>query len=107
MSNIKKKEKNLNQIIDKLNSLSLSYSQPNYEIEKIRTEKNELSRQKNEIEKKNQELMREHKYLKEKIKNLQLEVNKKSEIEDKFNQDIEELSLETENLVGEIDKWQM
>ena len=56
MSNIKKKEKNLNQLIDKLNSLSLSlsYSQPNYEIEKIRTEKNELSRQKNEIEKKNQ-----------------------------------------------------
>ena len=42
-----------------------------------------------------------------KIKNLQLEVNKKSEIEDKFNQDIEELSQETENLVSEIDKWQM
>ena len=75
MSNIEKKEKNLNQLIDKLNSLSLSYSQPNYEIEKIRTEKNELSRKKNEIEKKNQELMREHKYLKEKIKNLQLEVS--------------------------------
>ena len=107
MSNLEKKEKNLNQLIDKLNSLSLSYSQPTYEIEKIRTEKNELFRQKNEIEKKNQELMREHKYLKEKIKNLQLEVNKKSEIEDKFNQDIEELSLETENLVSEIDKWQM
>ena len=107
MSKIEKKEKNLNQLLEKLNLLSLSYSQPNYEIEKIRTEKNELSRQKNEIEKKNQELMREHKYLKEKIKNLQLEVNKKSEIEDKFNQDIEELSLETENLVSEIDKWQM
>ena len=52
MSNIEKKEKNLNQLIDKLNSLSLSYSQPNYEIEKVRTEKNELLRQKNEIEKK-------------------------------------------------------
>ena len=51
--------------------------------------------------------MREHKYLKEKIKNLQLEVNKKSELEDRFNQDIEELSQETENLVSEIDKWQM
>ena len=107
MSNIEKKEKNLNQLIAKLNSLSLSYSQPNHEIEKIRTEKNELSRKKNEIEKKNQELMREHKYLKEKIKNLQLEVNKKSEIEDRFNNDIEELSQETENLVSEIDKWQM
>ena len=104
MSNIEKKEKNLTQLIDKLNSLSLSYSQPKYEIEKIITEKNELSRQKNTIENKNQELMREHKYLKEKIKKLQFEVSKKSEIEDKFNQDIEELSQETENQVSEIVK---
>ena len=107
MSNIEKKEKNLSLLIDKLNSLSLSYSQPNYEIEKVRTEKNELFRQKNVIEKKNQELMREHKYLKEKINNLQLEIIKKSKIEDKFNEEIEELSQETENLVNEIDKWQM
>ena len=46
--------------------------------------------------------MREHKYLKEKIKNLQLEVNKKSLIEDKFNQEIDELSQETEALVNEL-----
>ena len=59
------------------------------------------------MKKKNQELIREHKYLKEKIKKLQLEVGKRSELEDKFNQDIEELSQETENLVSEIDKWQM
>ena len=51
--------------------------------------------------------MREHKFLKDKVKKLQLEVNKKSEIEDKFNQDIDELSQETENLVSEINKWQM
>ena len=68
MSNFEKKEQNLNQLIDKLNSLSLSYSQPNYELEKIRTEKNELANQKKKIEKKNEELTREHKYLKEKIK---------------------------------------
>ena len=43
----------------------------------------------------------------EKIKKLQLEVSKKTELEDRFNQDIEELSQETENLVNEIDKWQM
>ena len=107
MSNIEKKEKNLTQLIDKLNSLSLSYSQPKYEIEKILTEKNELSRQKNKIENKNHELMREHKYLKEKIITLQKEVNKKSSLEEKFNQDIDELSEETENLVEEIEKWQM
>ena len=107
MSIIEKKEKNLNLLINKLNSLTLTYSQPTYEIEKIRTEKNRILLQKNEIENKNQELLREHKYLKEKIKSLQLEVKKKLELEDDFNQEIEELSKETENLVSEIEKWQM
>ena len=107
MSNFEKKEQNLNLLIDKLNSISLSYSQPNYELETIKSERNELANKKKEIEKQNQELMREHKYLKDKIIKLQLEVNKKSEIEDRFNQDIEELSQETESLVSEIDKWQM
>ena len=107
MSIIEKKEKNLIQLINKLDSLSLTYSQPTYEVEKIKTEKNEILRKKLEIEKKNLELMREHKYLKEKIKNLQIEVTKKLELEENFNQEIEELNKETENLVTEIDKWQM
>ena len=51
MSSFEKKEQNLNQLIDKLNSMSLSYSQPNNEVEKIKTEKNELVYQKKEIEK--------------------------------------------------------
>ena len=59
------------------------------------------------LKKKNQELIREHKYLKDRIKNLQLEVQRKSKMEDNFNQEIEELSQETENLVSEIEKWQM
>ena len=99
MSIIQKKEKNLNQLINKLNSLALTYSQPNYEIEKIKSEKVE-------IEKKNIDLMREHKYLREKIKNLQIEVKKNSTLEDSFDQEVEELSKETENLVHEIEKWQ-
>ena len=80
MSIIEKKEKNLNQLLNRLNSLSLTYSQPTYEVEKIKSEKNEILRQKSEIEKKNQELMREHKYLRDKIKNLQLEAKKKIRI---------------------------
>ena len=107
MSNLEKKKQNLNQLIDKLNSMSLSYSQPNHEIEKIKSERNELVNKKKEIERQNQELMREHKYLKDKIKRLQLEVNKKSELEERFKQDIDDLSQETESLVSEIDKWQM
>ena len=107
MSTFEQKEKNLNKLIDKLTNLTSTYSQSSYETEKIKTEKNELLRHKSEIEKKNEELMREHRYLKEKVISLQNEVKKKSIIEDKFNQDIEELSQETENLVSEIDKWQM
>ena len=107
MSIIEKKEKNLNHLINKLNSLTLTYSQPTYEIEKIKTEKNEILRQKIELENKNQELLREHRYLKDKIKNLQLEVQKKLQLENDFNQEIEELSQEAESLVSEIEKWQM
>jgi chromosome segregation ATPase len=106
MSIFEQKEKNLNTLIAKLNNLTSTYSQSSYETEKIKTEKNELLRQKSEIEKKNQELMREHEYLKKKIINLQEEVGKRSIAEDKFNQDIEELSQETEMLVSEVEKWQ-
>jgi peptidoglycan hydrolase CwlO-like protein len=107
MSLIEKKEKNLIGLIDKLNSLSLTYSQPNYEIEKIKTEREEILRKKLQIEKKNLDLMREHKYLKDKIKKLQLEVKNKLEIEENFNKEIDELTQETENLVSDIEKWQM
>ena len=37
---------------------------------------------------------------------LQEEVNRRSELEEKFNQDIDELNQETEELVEEIEKWQ-
>ena len=88
MSKFENKEKNLHKLIDKLNTLTSTYSHSSYETEKIKTEKNELIRQKSEIEKKNRELIREHKYLKQKIVNLQEEIKKRSNIEDKFNQDI-------------------
>jgi len=52
MSNFEKKAQNLNQLIDKLNSISLSYSQPNYELEKIKTEKNELANKKKKLKNK-------------------------------------------------------
>ena len=107
MSKFENKEKNLHKLIDKLNTLTSTYSHSSYETEKIKTEKNELIRQKSEIEKKNQELIREHKYLKQKIINLQEEIKKRSNLEDKFNQDIEDLSQETENLINEVEKWQM
>ena len=55
MSIFEKKEKNLIQLIDKLNVLTSTYSHSSYETEKIRTEKNEIQKKKVEIEKKKQE----------------------------------------------------
>ena len=52
MTIIEKKEKNLNHLINKLNSITLTYSQPTYELEKIKSEKNEILRQKDQVEKK-------------------------------------------------------
>ncbi|MEC7099324.1 MAG: 5-formyltetrahydrofolate cyclo-ligase, partial [Pseudomonadota bacterium] len=59
-----------------------------------------------QLEKKNIELLREHKYLRDKITTLQLEIKKKSDLEENFNQEIEELNKETQSLVSEIEKWQ-
>ena len=42
MSIIEEKEKNLNQLINKLNSITLTYSQPNHEVERIKHEKSEI-----------------------------------------------------------------
>jgi len=55
MSIFEKKEKNLNELIDKLNALTSTYSHSTYKTEKIKTEKNELLRQKSEVENKNRE----------------------------------------------------
>ena len=45
--------------------------------------------------------------IKKKIVSLEHELSKKSEIQEKFSEEINELSQETEELVEEIDKWQM
>ena len=77
MSNLSSKEKNLNKLIDKLSNLSSSYSQSGYDVEKIKTEKNQLQREKKEIEIKYDDLLKEHKYIKNKILKLQEEMKKK------------------------------
>ena len=49
MSNFENKEKNLNNLIDKLSNLSLSYSQSSYDTQKIITEKNQLESEKKKL----------------------------------------------------------
>ena len=105
MNILEEKEKNLYKLIDKLKLLTSTYSQSTYQTDNILREKNEILKQKREIEKKNQELIREHKYLKNKIENLRRDLKKKTNLENEFNQEIEEISQETQNLYEELDKW--
>ena len=106
MSTIENKEKNLNKLVEKLGSLTLSYTQSNNETQKIIDQKNHLEREKKIIDDKHQKLISEHDYLKKRLIKLQEEVNQKSKLEERFDQDINELSQETESLVDEIEKWQ-
>ena len=107
MSNLENKEKNLNSLIQKLSNLSNSYSHDELITEELKKERDYFLNQKNEIEKKHTELLREQKYLKNKLANLEEELNKKSKLQEKFSKEIDDLSQETEELVEEIDKWQM
>ena len=107
MSNLENKEKSLNSLIQKLSNLSNSYSHDGLKTEELRKERDYFLNQKNEIEKKHTELLREQKYLKNKLANLEEELNKKSDLQEKFGKEIDDLSQETEELVEEIDKWQM
>ena len=107
MSNLENKEKNLNSLIQKLSNLSNSYSHDEFKTEELKKERDYFLNEKNKIEKKHTELLREQKYLKNKIFNLEVELSKKSEVQEKFSKEIEDLSQETEELVEEIDKWVM
>ena len=106
MKNFEKKETNLNQLIEKLGKLNISYSQHSLINKSVEIEKDIIKTEKDELEKKNQEILREHKYLTEKVKKLEQELNSKKELEKKFDQDINELNQETLSLVEEIEKWQ-
>ena len=79
MTSFEKKEQNLNQLIDKLNSMSLSYSQPSHELEKIKTEKRELvNKKKGELDKKNNEIKNKYKEISKQINNKTFIFNKES-----------------------------
>ena len=99
MNNLEKKEKNLDQLINKLNSLSFSYAHNSSEINGVLKEKKQILHEKKSIEKRNSELLRELNFLRERVNKLQNELNSKTEKEIKFNEEIDELNQETENLV--------
>ena len=106
MKNLEKKATNLIQLIDKLGELNISYSQSNFDNKSLERERNLMKSEKDKLEKKNQEILKEHKFLSDRISRLEKELESKRELEKKFDEDINDLNQETQNLVDEIEKWQ-
>ena len=107
MKNLEKKENNLNQLIEKLGKLNISYSQSNFDNKSLEKERDLIKLEKEKLERKNQEVRREHKFLTDRVNKLERELKTKKELEKKFNEDINDLNQETQSLVDEIEKWQM
>ena len=107
MENLYIKEKRLETALEKLKSLSSSYSGGQNEINDLYVEKNQLQSEKTETESKYEQLLLEYNNLKQKLKILEDKYSKKKQLQEQFSQDINELGEETESLVEEIEKWQM
>tara|TARA_Y100001970_G_C13528502_1_gene506496 strand:- start:177 stop:500 length:324 start_codon:yes stop_codon:yes gene_type:complete len=106
MENLYNKEKKLEIALSRLRTLSESPISYSGEINDLYEEKNQLEIEKSESENKYNQLLLEHNNLKKKLKTLEEQTLRNKKLQDELNQDINELSQETDSLVEEIDKWQ-
>ena len=106
MNNYKEKEKKLDDVIKKLDSMSFNVVKINKNIESLSIEKNQLLSEKAESDKKFQALFKQHEQLKLELEKINKDVNNKFGSNNIFNKKIDELNQETETLIDEIEKWQ-
>ena len=131
MKNYEEKEKKLEDVLNKLNTLSSKVVKMNEHIDSLNLEKNQLLSEKEESEENYRSLSTQHQQLKKELEKINKDVNKnfaklskqhqelKSELEkidkdvsnkfgnkNNFNKKIDELNQETEILIDEIEKWQ-
>ena len=106
MKNYEEKEKELENVLIKLNSMSNTVLKMNNDIDSLNLERNQLLREKEESEKNFQILSKQHQELKSELEKINKDIGHKFGNKNNFNQKIDELNQETETLIEEIDKWQ-
>jgi len=84
MENLYIKEKRLETALEKLKSLSGSYSGGQNEINDLYVEKNQLQSEKTEIERKYKQLLTEYNNLKKRLDQMQAENSKKQKLQDQL-----------------------
>ena len=104
MKTLTEKEEKLVLALKKLKNLKLTNPKVKELTESLFNQKNQLEIEKHEIEEKYKVLQNDFGKLKHRIKE-QNQSQRTKEL--KFNEKIDELNQETDNLLEEIDKWQM
>ncbi len=106
MKSVIEKEKKLNLALTKLKNLNLDNPNIKKNIQSLKSQKNQLEIEKQELEVKYKNLLDDYNELSKKLDEFQNreKIEKKKQIE--FSDKIDELNQETDNLLGEIDKWQ-
>ena len=107
MKNYEEKEKKLDNVLIKLNSMTNKVIMMNNDINSLTLDKNQLLGEKEESERNFQLLSQQHQELKSELEKINKEVDYKFGNQNNFNEKIDELNQETETLIDEIEKWQM
>ena len=106
MKNYKEKENKLDNILNKLNSMTDRVIKMNNDINLLNFDKNQLLGEKEESEINFQILSKQHQELKSELEKINKDVRYRFGNRNNFNQKIDELNQETETLLEEIEKWQ-
>ncbi len=107
MNSITEKEKKLNESIENLKKLDFHDEGQSYEMVELIGQKNQLEIEYKELKNNYNLLEIENLKLKKQLEELKKNNSAEKEREKKLSEKIDELNQETDNLLGEIDKWQM
>ena len=107
MKNIDEKEKKLKDTLKKLGEINIQHNKELNKVSILKDQKNQLEIEKKQITTSLQSLEEENLKLRSQINELKKDYEFSKRKENQFNEKIDELNQETDNLLEEIDKWQM
>ena len=107
MKNIDEKEKKLKDTLKKLGEINIQHNEELNKVAILKDQKNQLEIEKKQITKSLESFEEENLKLKSQINELKRDYETSKKKENQFTQKIDELNQETDNLLEEIDKWQM
>ena len=99
MENYEEKEKKLDNVLKKLNSMTNKVIKANNDINSLNLEKNQLLGEKEESERNFHLLSQQHQDLKSELEKINKDVKYKFGNQNNFSQKIDELNQETETLI--------